>query len=224
MSGTDKNKLGSDVTIVNTGCCHDCGGRCVLRAHIKDGVIVRIETDDGEELQLRACARGRAYRQRVYSPDRLRYPMKRIGARGEGKFERISWDEALDTVASELRRVKDTYRPASILLMLLSAFGGFTRTWGAVSFEGALSASLATYGTMYTGHTRDDLLNSRLIIMWGWNPAERIQDTGASLYLAKAKEGGNPNMLTMDEHSPGGAYPVNTALVQIQKEMENVSS
>ncbi len=58
----------SDVTIVPTGCCHDCGGRCVLKAHVKDGRIIRIETDNGEEPQIRACLRGRAYRQRVYAP------------------------------------------------------------------------------------------------------------------------------------------------------------
>ena len=77
--------LDSDVTIIPTGCCHDCGGRCVLRAHVKDGRIVRMETDNGEQPQIRACARGRAYRQRVYSPDRLRYPLRRLGERGYKK-------------------------------------------------------------------------------------------------------------------------------------------
>ena len=76
--------------IVNTTCASHCGSTCVLKLHVKDGIITRIETDSGEEPQLRACARGRAYRQRVYAPDRVLYPMKRIGERGEGKFERIS--------------------------------------------------------------------------------------------------------------------------------------
>ena len=56
------------VKIVNTGCCHDCGGRCVLKAHVKDGKILRLESDTGEDPQIRACMRGRAYRQRLYSP------------------------------------------------------------------------------------------------------------------------------------------------------------
>ena len=193
--------------MVPTGCCHDCGGRCVLKAHVRDGVIVRIETDDGEEPQLRACLRGRAYRQRVYSPDRLKYPMRRVGARGEGNFERVSWDQALDEVAAELKRIKASYGPPSILFMrgsgsqavfhgagavekLLSMFGGFTQRWGSPSYEGALFASMASYGTMVTGHTRDDFLNSRLIIMWGWNPAETVWDPTTSLYLARAKEAG----------------------------------
>jgi len=206
---TEKKSISSDndVTIVPTGCCHDCGGRCVLKAHVKDGRIIRFETDNGEEPQIRACLRGRAYRQRVYSPDRLKYPLRRTGERGQGQFERISWDEALDFVASELVRIKETYGNSAILLAggsgnqgmlhgvgpagrMLLHFGGFTRTWGVASYEGALFASMATYGTISTGNTRDDLLNSRLIIMWGWNPANTIQDPGTSLYLAQAREKG----------------------------------
>ncbi|HUT83019.1 MAG TPA: molybdopterin-dependent oxidoreductase [Thermodesulfobacteriota bacterium] len=194
--------------VVISSCPHDCGGRCVLKVHVRDGVITRIDTDDGEEPQLRACVRGRAYRQRVYAPDRLKYPMKRTGERGEGKFERITWDEALDTVASELKRVKETYGPTAIFYLpysgntgtflhsqlavfrLLTMFGGFTPHWGSASFWGSLFSSQVTYGTITTGHTRDDLLNSRLIIMWGWNPAETVLITGTSFYLTQAKEKG----------------------------------
>ncbi|MCJ7743175.1 MAG: hypothetical protein MUO99_01255, partial [Dehalococcoidales bacterium] len=75
MAEKDRVASDSDVIIVPSGCCHDCGGRCVLKAHVKDGKIIRIETDNGEEPQIRACLRGRAYRQRVYLPDRLQYPM-----------------------------------------------------------------------------------------------------------------------------------------------------
>lgn len=194
--------------IVITTCTHDCGGRCLLKVHVRDGVITRIETDDGAEPQLRACVRGRAYRQRVYAPDRLKYPMKRTGKRGEGKFERISWDEALDKVASELKRIKSTYGNDSIfhvsysgntgtmlhsqlaVVRLLTLFGGFTPTWGSASFWGNLFASEMTYGTLTTGHTRDDLPNARLIIMWGWNPAESIQITTTSNFMTLAKEAG----------------------------------
>ena len=179
----------------------------MLKVHVHEGKIIRIETDDGEEPQLRACLRGRAYRQRVYASDRLKYPMKRVGPRGEGQFERISWDEALDTVARELIRVKNAYGNASILFLrgsgsqaalhgagaveqLLAKFGGYTRTWDTASYEGPLFASMATYGTMTTGNAREDLLNSRMIIMWGWNPAVAIWDTNTTFTLAKAKEKG----------------------------------
>lgn len=200
--------LSSKEKVFITSCPHDCGGKCVLKVHTRQGMITRIESDEGDEPQLRACLRGRAYRERVYAPDRLKFPMKRVGVSGEGEFERISWGEALDTVASELRRIKKTYGSAAILYIgysgnlgtflhskkavsrLLNMFGGFTSIWGSASFEGSLFSSRVTYGTLATGHTRDDLLNSRLIIMWGWNPAETIQIPNTCLYLAMAKERG----------------------------------
>jgi anaerobic dimethyl sulfoxide reductase subunit A len=108
--------------IVRTGCpSHNCGGRCLLKLHVRDGVIVRIESDDRpadtlDDPQLRACARGRAYRRRQYHPDRVLHPLKRIGRRGEGRFERVTWDEALDRMAAELTRVKATYGNAALFV------------------------------------------------------------------------------------------------------------
>ncbi|MDP2932082.1 MAG: molybdopterin-dependent oxidoreductase [Chloroflexota bacterium] len=197
----------SEEQIINTTCSSHCGGTCVLRLHVKGGVITRIETDSGQEPQLRACLRGRAYRQRVYAPDRLLYPLKRTGERGEGKFARISWDEALDTIAREIIRVRDTYGPASMLhirmgadlahrhtatrmAQVLALAGGFTETWGVASFQGGVYAETATYGTNYGCNTRDDLVNSRLIIMWGWNPTSTVTGVNTTWYLAQAKEAG----------------------------------
>ena len=194
-------------TIIHTVCNSHCGGACLLRVHVKDGAVIRIETDDGEEPQFRACLRCRAYRQRLYAPGRLKYPMKRVGARGEGKFERISWDEASSTVAKELIRVRDTYGPASIIYFcsladihtlhtmapmhrLLCMAGGYTPLWGFFSYEGGVFAECATYGTHMTNSTRDDLLNSRLIIMWAWDPAVSIHRCNTPYYLAQAKEAG----------------------------------
>ena len=193
--------------IVTTACNSHCGGGCILNLHLKDGVIVHIETDTEEEPQYRACSRCRAYRQRVYAPDRLLHPLKRVGVRGEGKFEQVSWDEALTTVASELKRVRETYGPESVMLrgsagdigwlhgwrtveVLLNMTGGFTQTWASSSYEAGNFATVATYGSFQTRHTRDDLLNSKFIILWGWNPAVAIQDTNTSWMLARAKEGG----------------------------------
>jgi len=179
----------------------------VLKAHVKDGKIIRFETDNGEQPQIRACLRGRAYRQRVYSPDRLKHPLRRVGERGEGKFERVTWDEATNIVASELKRIKEAHGNSAILLApgagnqgmlhgpgpvgrMLLQFGGFTRPWGGASYEGPLFASMAAYGTIRTGNSRDDLFNSKFVIMWGWNPANTIWDPETSLTLAKVREKG----------------------------------
>src|SRR5512132_3064097 len=91
---------------IRVGCpAHNCGGRCLLIAHVRDGRIVRLDADDRPDdlaaPQLRACVRGRAYLRRQYHPDRLLHPLKRAGRRGDGRFRRISWDEALETVARE---------------------------------------------------------------------------------------------------------------------------
>lgn len=156
---------------------------------------------------LRPCLRGLLYHYRVHAPDRLQYPMKRSGERGEGKFVRISWDEALDAVATQLARVRDTYGPAAILNLswsgpesrlhtpgtltrFLNMAGGQTRMWGGASFQGGYFASLATYGRLDTGSDRADLLNSRMVILWGCNPAESIFGTETRWYLTQAKTRG----------------------------------
>lgn len=112
---------GAEATIIPTSCVHNCGGRCPLYAHVKDGVITMFTpdqegTDSPDFPQARACLRGRSQRNRLYHPDRLKYPMKRTGKRGEGKFERISWEEALDVTARELQRIKNTYGNEAIYI------------------------------------------------------------------------------------------------------------
>jgi len=176
--------------------------------HVTAGQIRRIETDSGQPPQYRACAKGRAYRQMVYAPERLRFPLKRTGRRGSGQFKPIPMDEALDTVVAELERVRHKYGPASVILLqgsgnlgvlngigepirhVLMKSGGCTTRWGSPSAEGSRFASRATFGTLATAHSRDDLLNSRLIIMWGWNPAVSLHGVNTKIYLTRAKERG----------------------------------
>ena len=99
-------------------CNVNCGGNCVFQWHSQDGKIVYMESDNtGDvDLQARACLRGRSMRRWINSPDRLTKPMKRVGKRGEGKFEQISWDEAVDTIASELKRIIDEYGNESVYI------------------------------------------------------------------------------------------------------------
>jgi anaerobic dimethyl sulfoxide reductase subunit A len=100
--------------IVWSTCNVNCGSRCLLRVHVDGGKVVRVETDNtGEDAfgthEIRACLRGRALRKWVYSPERLLYPLKRTGKRGEGKFTRISWEEAIDRISAKLKNVIDTH-------------------------------------------------------------------------------------------------------------------
>ena len=110
---------GPGEAVVTSTCGHNCGGRCVVNAHVRAGRIFRISTNPRkwtpEVPPLHACVRGLGQLERVNHPDRLLHPLRRTGPRGSGRYERIGWAEALDEVAAQLRRVRDTYGPAAIL-------------------------------------------------------------------------------------------------------------
>jgi anaerobic dimethyl sulfoxide reductase subunit A len=205
-----------DETIVPFICNQNgCWQRCLNRAHVKSGIVTAIETDDsihagmaredvGDEVlrqgmvQMRACVRGRGWRKALYDPDRALYPMKNTGKRGERKFVRISWDEALSTVASKMVEFKDKYGPYFMASESFSPWAGFGYgTWGLSSWSGTDLGELVTYGydgiaAFRTGVNRQgscpvDFLNTKLIIMWGWNPALNQFETAFWITLAKEK-------------------------------------
>ncbi|MGA2260172.1 MAG: DMSO/selenate family reductase complex A subunit [Acidobacteriota bacterium] len=204
-------EIQSDGTrILSVVCNNNCGGRCQLRAHIKDGVVVRISADDATDRaarpQLRPCLKGRALRNRLYHPDRLKYPMKRAGRRGAGEFERIQWDEAIKLIAENLKTVVDTSGPHSVFIhyatgdcgaingvaaaqRLMNLMGGY------LGYYNSYSSACLRYTAPYIAGYRDTssyqtLLYSKLIILNGFNPAELVFETNSNYYLAKAKDAG----------------------------------
>ena len=88
--------------------CGICPARCGVIAYVKGGRLTRVAADK-EHPYGQLCPLGNASAQIVYSHNRIRHPLKRIGRRGEGKLQRITWDEALDTVASKLKELKEKY-------------------------------------------------------------------------------------------------------------------
>ena len=215
----------NELTTVVTSCAHNCGSRHMLVAHKHGDVIVRLSTDDGryqqggsfgyeteQELQLRACLRGRSYRQRIYSQERLLYPMMRVGKRGEGKFERASWDEALSYIAAKMVEIRHKYGPTAILDQsyagasfgvlhksdqiegllgrFLGMFGCRTNSWSVPSYQGTTFSSMQTFGTIEDGNEDDAYAHSKLIIMWGWNPAYTFHGGNTFYYMRMAKERG----------------------------------
>ena len=214
-----------DLTTVVTSCDHNCGSRHMLVAHKKGDVIVRLSTDNGSYQeggkvgldteampQLRACLRGRSYRSRLYSPERLLYPMLRVGERGEGKFKRVSWDEALDHVAKKMVELKQKYGPTAILdqayagtsygvlhksdqiegllARFLGMFGCRTNSWSVPSYQGTTFSSRMTFGTITDGNEDDAFAHSKLIIMWGWNPAYTFHGGNTFYYMRLARQRG----------------------------------
>lgn len=215
------------ISKIRVGCpAHNCGGRCLLIAHIENGRIIRLDTDDRPDSlsapQLRACARGRAYLRRQYHPDRLQYPLKRVGKRGEGNFVRIGWDEALDSVAEQMQRVKEQYGNEALFVpygtgsynqlngshtarRLMNLFGGCLGIYNSYSWGAINIATPTVYGTLVTGNQRQDWLNSRYIIMWGWNPAEMRDGTNSDYFVKLARENGAKVVCIDPRHSLSAA-------------------
>lgn len=188
-------------------CWHNCGGRCLNTALVKDGVVIRQKTDDThpdspDYPQQRGCARGRSQRRQVYSADRIKYPMKRKNwepgggkkeLRGRDEWVRISWEEALDLTASELKRIKETYGNKAILGnggRMLQLYGGGVGVWGQVSYGSWPEVNLAMRGIVMGGtNDRMDYRKSKLIIQWGNNTAVSSGGSPAYNYLQAKKAG-----------------------------------
>jgi anaerobic dimethyl sulfoxide reductase subunit A len=229
-----------DLQTVVTSCAHNCGSRHALIAHKKGDVIVRLSTDDGryqkdgffgkdteEEPQLRGCLRGRSYRQRLYSAERLLYPMIRVGERGEGKFKRVSWDDALNFVAMKMLQIKNTYGPTALvdqsyagasygvlhksdqieglLGRFLGMFGCRTSSWSVPSYQGTTTSSRWTFGTIEDGNEDDAFAHSKLIIMWGWNPAYTFHGGNTFYYMRLAKQRGCKFVLVDPQYTDSAA-------------------
>jgi len=194
---------GAGEIIIPTCSTQDCGGRCLVKAHVKDGVITRISTRgpyeaDEPGANMKACLRGRGYRKHQYHPDRLKYPMKRVGKRGEGKFEQITWEEAIETIASETKRIFERYGPGSRYCNLgtgdtggvisrmalgnrfLCATGGYLPWYNSVSMGNTGGATPFIFGVDNTANRLDSLRDTKLVVLWGHNTTETI--FGASNY------------------------------------------
>ncbi|MCW2093558.1 selenate/tellurate reductase subunit YnfE [Lelliottia amnigena] len=211
--------------VVWGACSVNCGSRCALRLHVRDDEVYWVETDNtGEDIygnhQVRACLRGRSIRRRINHPDRLNYPMKRVGKRGEGKFERISWDEALDTITRSLKGVVEKYGNeavyinyssgivggnitrsspyASLVARLMNCYGGFLSHYGTYSTAQIACAMPYTYGSN-DGNSTSDIENTKLVVMFGNNPAEtRMSGGGITYFLEQARERSNARMIVID--------------------------
>lgn len=186
----------------------DCGSKCKMLATVREGCLLSIEPDtDGTPLRFSGCPRGRAYGHTYLTSKRLRFPMERIAARGEGKFRRISWEEAVSKIAEATRLTKKEYGPGSRFVInaagvsaairgdrfmknLLSLDGGYLDYYNYYSAACAAYIAPYIYGKVRAGNHESTYVDSKLIIMWGFNPATCHYGLGTKDYFMKAKEKG----------------------------------
>src|SRR3989442_486342 len=171
--------------IVRAACPHDCPDTCGMLVTVEDGVATKIQGDpsmpftDGT-----LCTKVAYYLERTYSPDRLLYPMRRIGPKGKGQFERITWDEALDEIAARLKALAaenpETILPCSYagtmgMVQYSSMDRRFFHKLGASLLDRTLCSTAGKFGLKATlggsvGMDPERFDESKLIVLWGANP------------------------------------------------------
>lgn len=193
-------------------CRGGCNGGCLLNAHVRDGKVVKITPGKlpDERYDKRMCLKGYTHIQRIYDPDRIKYPMKRVGERGSGDWQRITWDEAVSTIAETWTRLREEYGPESIAFTYQSGNmgnvgGGPMGGWLGNSLEAAqvsitvdmalvtFSPKLTGVGPAYNASAHAGMLESRCIVLWGnnlthstihaWRFIAGAQERGAKLVV-----------------------------------------
>jgi len=191
-----KDAAGDKVVPTICGGCHnDCG----MLVHVRDGIIRYIEGNPDHPFNRGAlCPKGSAMLDIVYSPSRLKAPLKRVGERGEDKWQEISWDEALDIIAARLSEIAQKYGPETLLYstgapvmnIVRNAFMEFYARYGTpnqaavnhLCFAPRVTALMPTYGF----RDEEDYNNTKLIINWGGNPFASMRPGS---YMAYGREG-----------------------------------
>jgi anaerobic selenocysteine-containing dehydrogenase len=176
-----------DVTLFRGACPHDCPDTCATITEVRDGRAVRFYAEPNHTVtQGWLCAKVRPYLERVYHPERLQYPLRRVGAKGNGQWQRITWDAAINEIAACWQAIIAEHGAAAIqpysysgtLGLLQNAICG-ARLWnrmGASGLERSIcgaAAELAVESTLGARLAPDpaDVLHSKLVLIWGHNPA-----------------------------------------------------
>ena len=172
---------------VQTACPLDCPDACSLQVTVRGGRITEI--DGSHENPVTGgyiCAKVRHFDRRIYGEDRLQFPAVRVGAKGEGRFRRVSWDDALDRIAEQLTRIRDTHGGEAILPLSYGGSNGlltqdandaaFFRRLGTLRLARTVcaaptgAANMGLYGKM-PGVVYQDYPDAKLIVVWGANPS-----------------------------------------------------
>lgn len=199
----------SETQIFSGICRANCAGGCFLNIEVRDGKVVRTSARDLPNPEYtRICVKGLSHVQRIYHQDRLKYPMKRAGERGEGKWERISWDEAITTITDKWKKYRKEYGnnafgfytssgsyAAVSGVGLGSAMSRFINVTEATNISATVDLARGTgtkpfigQGPYVTSNEPADFKNAKTLIIWGANPVGAQQQN--SHFIMEAKEAG----------------------------------
>jgi anaerobic selenocysteine-containing dehydrogenase len=193
--------------------CWQCVSRCPIMGYVEDGKLVKISPQlNSIRTEGTLCAKAQAGVNQVYDPDRILYPLRRVGARGEGKWKRITWDEALGELATRLKKLRDEGRPENFMFhygrmkassskliksLFLANYGtGTIGNHTAICEGGKWTSQELTWGGHYDNWDFD---NTRFILNFGSNVFEaHTNHTSTAHRLTRALVERNVRMVTFD--------------------------
>ena len=201
---------------IPVSCPLDCGGGCPLLAHFRDGRLVRIGNNPLGGRWLQGCIKGYRAVDTAAAADRILQPLIRTGPRGSGRFRKASWDEAIGFTAERLAEVRRSGGPEAVLNLggsgswraalhttsglagrFFALFGGYTKKIGSYSSQAYRFTIPYILGEATPGSDPETIEQSRLILLWGANPAEARMGPEWMPRLRQAKRNG-ANIIVLD--------------------------
>ena len=212
----DDPSQGAEERICDEACFINCAAQnCGMKVHVRDGKVVKVthktdveipaEMEGKYEYDRRPCLRGRSHIQWIYHPDRIQYPMRRVGERGSGQWERITWEEAIDEIGEKFNSYRAEFGPQSIAMPGMTGNNGcvqgnkgilarFANVAEATDIEYCLDDGWAVGEARVVGsgfgsnNSYWDCVNSKHIFIWGGNHAETLIQSWN--WIPKAQEKG----------------------------------
>lgn len=172
--------------VYQNACPRNCYDTCSILSTVKNGVLTKVEGNPKNTFTRgKLCVKGNSYTRQVYSPDRIKYPMRQKG-RGSGNWERISWDEAYTEIAENILKIKKEYGSTLPICLnkysgnfdimhygiegMMSSLGNTSRATGTPCWPAGIDSQTFDMGTI-VNNDPEDLVNSKYLILWGVNPA-----------------------------------------------------
>ncbi len=202
---------------VTVGCVpHNCGGSCIIKAYVKDGVIRRFTTDElpeynlidaipGDQVEERACPRCRSQKSWIYSSNRLCYPLLQTGERGDlSSFKRVTWEQAAAYYKAKVEKIRENWGPAAFYKLYGTGNGGTMGPSNMLTYAGSGQVSahqdysfpswehtlsiMSDFGYPPDSNSQQDALNSDYLVVWSHNLGETFWQPQITWYLKQIQE------------------------------------